>query len=210
MESSTKLQHYVGQRFGRLVVLEVYKKADANGATARCICDCGAMRIFNLRSVRRGRSRSCGCSSVERMGTGIRRSHGEGDWRHGKRSIEYSIWLDMRWRCRPSNKVARQWYFDRGIRVCERWTRYENFLADMGRRPSGMEIDRIDNDGPYSPDNCRWVTRQDNNANRGVTRYVEFEGEKILLADLAKRLGVSYRSIYHRLVTKPKRNSKKD
>ena len=168
---------------------------DPNGATALCLCDCGTERIFNLRSVRRGRSRSCGCANVERMKTGIRRAHGEADWRAGKRSHEYRVWVDMRYRCGP-NFYGRQWYYDRGIKVCGRWDDFEKFLSDMGRCPKGMQLDRIDNDGPYAPENCHWATAKTNVGNRSTTLWIRLGNEEIRLSELAERLGISYLKLY--------------
>lgn len=199
MDSPSPLSQFIAQKFGRLTVIETYKAADSNGATALCRCDCGTERVYNLRSVRRGRSRSCGCASVERMRTGIRRSHGEGDWRNGKRTVEYVAWLEMRWRCNPRNKAAKAWYSDRGIQVCERWSDYEAFLADMGRRPEGMELDRINNDGNYEPGNVRWTTKTVNVNNRRTTLRVKLGEHEVLLSELAKDLGVGYHRLYRSL-----------
>jgi hypothetical protein len=204
MEHSKRLAHLIGQRFGRLTVKEVYKKElGANSARALCGCDCGTIRTFETHSLHRGASQSCGCVTVERMtGNTIHKTHGEGDWRHGKRTPEYTIWLDMRWRCQPTNEATRKDYFEKGVRVCERWNSYENFLADMGRKTGPKyEIDRYPNEnGNYEPGNCRWATEKEQTRNRRTTPYTYFDGEYLTLAEIAERLHLPYIKIWMRTV----------
>jgi hypothetical protein len=102
----------------------------------------------------------------------------------------YSTWRSMRDRCMNPN--FRQWadYGGRGIKVCERWNDFHAFAADMGPRPEGHSIDRIDNDGDYTPENCRWATRKQQQRNRRAAVYVEIDGQKYLLAELAEMSGL--------------------
>lgn len=96
-------------------------------------------------------------------------------------------------RCYPN-------YGGRGIYVCERWHKFENFYADMGPRPStDHQIDRIDNDGPYSPENCRWATRIENMSHRRTSRLLTFEGETMSLAEWSRRVGLTTYCIFYRL-----------
>lgn len=115
------------------------------------------------------------------------------------RSRLYWVWADMLSRCRNPNHKAFQNYGGRGISVCARWASYAPFAADMGERPAGGMIDRIDNDGPYSPDNCRWATRKEQNSNRRNCIYLDDDGERVTLREYCRRHDLRYRAIAKRI-----------
>lgn len=110
----------------------------------------------------------------------------------------YSTWLGMRQRCRNPNSPQFKHYGGRGIRVCARWDKYECFVADMGEKPDGLSLERVDVDGHYSPENCRWATQTEQMRNMRITRRVTIEGQTYVAADLADILGVKTDTIVAR------------
>lgn len=111
----------------------------------------------------------------------------------------YRIWRAMLNRCENPNVVAYRDYGGRGIIVCERWRTFENFYADMGERPEGRSLDRIDNDGPYSPANCRWASRSEQSRNRRDRRKITVLGETKTIAEWAETSGLRLGTIWARL-----------
>ncbi len=125
--------------------------------------------------------------------------HGEGT-RSRRLSPEYVSWRNMRNRCTNPNVEAFADYGGRGITVCERWQWFVNFVADMGRKPTPEhELDRIDNDGDYEPGNCRWATPLEQRRNRRDVRFYDFNGERLLITEIAARTGLQRQTIEHRL-----------
>lgn len=156
--------HIIGQKFGRWTVLEnCLPKFGARHVN--CRCECGTIRDVRLRNLRRNTSSSCGCLHRELKANGFHITHGCA--RKGLHSPEYRTWESMLRRVRATKGKHYRDYVLRGVIVCDRWLVFENFLADMGPRPSSKHsIDRINNDGNYEPGNCRWATARQQRLNQ--------------------------------------------
>jgi hypothetical protein len=150
-----------GQRFGQSVVIG---QAPKRGSSLmwECACDCGE-RFVTRGSSLRGGTRSCGCANRAAIRAATL-THG------ASKTPTYRSWKCMRNRCDSSLAPNYALYGGRGIRICDRWQSFENFLADMGERPAGTSLDRINPDGDYEPNNCRWATAKQQSRNRRNSR----------------------------------------
>jgi hypothetical protein len=187
-----------GRVYGRLTVIGPGVRVK-NRAHWLCRCECGVESYKRAETLKNGQTRSCGCLRVETT-TKNKTTHGMarvGD----RRSPEYKVWASMKNRC--ADPKSQRWasYGGRGIRVCDRWLHsFENFYADMGARPSARhQIDRKDNDGPYSPDNCHWVTPLANANNKARSRLIEFGGRSMSMSQWAREVGLDSHALAYRL-----------
>lgn len=164
-----------GRKFGLLAVKSYAGLDGGKNASWNCLCDCGALCVIRGSRMRDGTTASCGCLVTTPMARiGIAR--GDGSLGKGEaHRATYATWTSMRARCLSQDHPAYPGYGARGIGICERWLdSFENFLVDMGIRPfPGAELDRMDNDGPYSPGNCQWTTTKVNSQNRRNARVID-------------------------------------
>jgi hypothetical protein len=188
------LKDLTGKRFGRLLVVQRFESDKDNKARWMCLCDCGQEKVALGANLGK-HTNSCGCLHKERARTGsIRRTHGL------RYTPEYGIWASMRRRCTDPNVKSYSEYGGRGIKVCERWHSFENFISDMGQRPSPKHsIERRDNNGNYDPSNCKWATKVEQLYNKRNTILINYKGSKITVQEARKIAGISAKTIRRRL-----------
>jgi len=186
----------VGKKFGRLLVVKQAGKDSGGNFLWSCLCDCGAIKNILGRNLKNGASQSCGCLQRQRVVEKLTK-HGRSP-KKGAHKI-YRIWTSMIQRCTNPNDGGYTTYGARGIKVCDRWSMFENFLADMGEVPEGCQLDRIDNDGDYCLSNCRWVTRKQQARNRSTTHLITHDGRTQCLSDWAKELNITSTALSFRL-----------
>lgn len=186
---------FTGKRFGRLLVLSRANDfvSEKSKATAwNCVCDCGKAVSVRASSMVVGDTKSCGC---------LRRDVFVEKSSKRTRTPEYKIYQGILARCLNQNVSRYANYGGRGIRVCKRWLdSFDNFMNDMGRRPSNSHsIERIDNNGDYCPESCKWATIEEQAKNRTSNYYIEFKGERMILNDWAKRIGINHSNLKKRI-----------
>ena len=159
-----------GKRFGRWTVLKRYTKLGYTPIRWECLCDCGNKKIVQGCNIKAGKSTSCGCLQAEIMSK--RAKHGCS--RNGK-TPEYRTWKAMHTRCYNKKQISYSRYGGRGITICDRWSDFKNFLEDMGVKPNGTSIERIDNNKGYCPENCKWATDEEQRSNKSGSRYFKID-----------------------------------
>jgi len=195
---SKRFVDITGVKFGRLTPLGIsgHRKNYPSQYCWFCKCDCG-----NIISVGRGdlvskNTSSCGCLASESKKS-VNTIHG-----HDRKGIvekTYKIWTSMRQRCRNPNDTSYHGYGGRGINVCDRWDSYANFINDMGPRPVGTSIDRINNDGDYEPSNCRWATKSEQSNNKRTSRFIEIDGIKMTMSEWELKMGLNVGMVSRRI-----------
>lgn len=179
-----------GQRYERLVVVERAPNRSDRDTNARwlCQCDCGNTSIAYGQDLQRGKVKSCGCLNAERIK------------RHGKAtSYVYGVWKQMIQRCENPKNPAYHNYGGRGISVCEEWHDFEAFFSDMGDRPKGYSIDRIENDKGYSKENCKWSTMSEQLNNTRRNRMVTLNGRTQTMEQWSQETGIGWHTLRQRI-----------
>lgn len=194
--NNTKTSNLLGFKFGRLLVLSEQGVDASSQRLFLCQCDCGTQKVIRGKSLYSGATKSCGCLQKELV-IANKTTHGQG--KIGQRTKAYNSWYSMKSRCdNPSNDRFNN-YGGRGIKYDPRWAEYENFLADMGDCPEGCTLDRMQVNGNYEKDNCRWATPKEQANNTTANRILYLNGTKRTLTQWAEHLGISVGTIYYRL-----------
>ena len=187
------MENYIGRVFERWTVTSaVFRKAlEGQKHSYVCVvCACGSEKEVRLSAIKSGTSKSCGCLAQELKSA--QKIHPAGS----KKS--YSIWHAMKNRCENVAYHGYSRYGGRGITICERWHTFSNFYSDMGNPPEGLQLDRIDNNLGYNPENCRWVTAKENNRNKSSNIRIDVNGIPISLMVLADTYGLDAKALRQR------------
>ena len=199
------MKDLAGMKFGRLSVIRYVPSTDTRHNYFLCSCECGKEKVCRADHLESGRSRSCGCLKSEKAAE-AGRGFGERVKKHGHKSDfvttpTYCTWQSMKARCFDKNHKYFKNYGARGITVCETWMEFPAFLSDMGERPSGKTLERLDNNGNYEPGNCTWATPKQQSRNKRTNRMIEAFGKSTTIAELAEEHGITYNALYGRIVT---------
>ena len=182
----------IGQKFNRLTVSGFYGKNNLGKSLWNCSCECGNNKTVLGAHLRSGHTKSCGCLQLESVTK-------HGDCKNGVRSGEYRSWEGMLRRCENPKHTRYKDYGGRGISVCERWHQFEIFLEDMGPRPHGMWLERIDNDMNYCKDNCKWATTEEQGNNTRSNVWLEFNSEVKNIAQWSAEIGIGRSTLRERI-----------
>lgn len=189
----------VGKRFGRLVVTERAENDKHQQTRWHCRCDCGSEIVVGGALLRRGGAVSCGCLKKERA-----RVLAESHITHGQsKSRMYNIWFNMKCRCHKETAPDYSRYGGRGIMVCDEWRDGFQAFYDWAMAngyQENLSIDRIDSNGNYCPENCRWVDSKVQNNNTRRNHYITYNGETLTIAQWSERCGISKNTLHSRLI----------
>lgn len=191
---NTPFKEIAGQRFGRLVALERIRK-EKNGKLKTfwvCQCDCGKKVELRIDLLNENGAKSCGCIKDEKLRERV--------YKHGMANTPtYTVWEGIIGRCNNPKNYQYSYYGGRGIKVCERWLDFQNFFTDMSEKPEGLTIDRIDVNGDYCPENCRWVDMKTQSNNRRNNHLIECDGVIKTLQQWSDETGIHIATIDRRL-----------
>lgn len=183
--------NYIGIKYNKLTVTEKLKKG------YKCQCECGNFTgIKSIYEIKSGHKKSCGCLNT------LRRKEKAASWKrthnqHGTKT--YNIWKNMRSRCNSPNSSGYYKYGAQGIKVCSRWSDFENFLEDMGKCPENHSIERINPEKNYEPSNCKWIPLADQRWNKTNSRLISYNGETKNLSKWAQETGIHRKTIDGRI-----------
>lgn len=185
------------KKFGYWEIIGPIKrpKHDKYNLAVLARCRCGKKKFVNIANIKSGKSKSCGCKP---------RTY-KTPTRHGmSNSSTYRSWVGLLQRCNNKRNKNFKRYGARGIKVCNRWFKFDNFLQDMGEKPKGFTIERVNNNGNYEKQNCIWIPKSHQANNRRTCQYYYLDGVKLNVTQLAKKLGITRDALYNRIRRKSK------
>jgi hypothetical protein len=187
-----RFRDITGQTFNRLTVVCITEMRRRGEYAWLCNCSCGGQTTLLAYLITSGRVMSCGCLGKNNLPRKMPK--------HGMATTRvYKAWAGIKDRCRNPKSTAYHNYGGRGITVCERWASFEAFISDMGPRPPGASLDRIDNNGNYEPSNCRWATPEEQGNNRRNNHRIEYNGETKTISEWTRVMGISFKVLAGRL-----------
>ena len=194
---SIKFQDIEGQKFGMLTVVGFIGINKRGNSIWCCKCECGSQWVtVHANNLKNGHTKSCGCLHLVRIEE-VNTKHGHK--RTNNVSRVYSTWISMKRRCHSPKCKHYLDYGGRGITVCDRWQKFENFLEDMGEPWKGMSIDRIDVNGNYELSNCRWATKKEQANNTRRNHLLTLNGRTQTMTQWAEEIGIKSPTLRHRL-----------
>lgn len=194
-----ELKDIRGQRFGRLTVLDLAERKDGHSSWWVCKCDCGNIKEVRRSCLVKGLTKSCGCYKRDKAREHGRKMMTKHGW-YGTRV--YNIWHQIVDRCDNPRSTQYRNYGERGIRICEEWRNHPERFCEWAMAngyEDGLSIDRIDVNGDYEPNNCRWITMEEQQTNKRNNVLITYKGKTQCIAEWSRELGVSYHRIYQRL-----------
>ena len=195
-----KHQELIGQRFNRLTILDIWKSEEKGYYMCRCRCDCGNVRENRLTYIKTGAIKSCGCIKYK-----YRPLPGNSKCVFDGRSTHplHKVWNSMLDRCENPNNPMFPSYGARGISVCKEWLDFHKFVEwsdSVGGKPDGYSLDRIDTNGNYCPENCRWADIETQQNNKRTNQYLTYKGETLSLSQWSRKLSLSRWAIQYRFM----------
>ena len=192
-----KLKDYSGEKFGRLTVIKRVENNKYNQVRWLCKCDCGNEKIVLANNLRNGETKSCGCLKKEQDYINIAHI------KHNKSNTRlYNIWEHMKHRCNNPNSKRHEFYYDKGIKVCDEWQNdfmnFYNWAINNGYQDN-LTIDRINNDGNYEPNNCRWATVTEQNNNQSTNIKIKYNNNIYTMKQFCKKYNLKRETLDYRL-----------
>ena len=185
-----------GDKYNRLTAVRFDHRGKRGEQFWLFKCSCGNEKVINVNHVKTGKTASCGCLGRELSSKRITKRNTI----HGMYlSREYESWRAMKNRCLNKKHTYYKYYGARGIKVCSSWMKFEHFYKDMGKRPAGTTLDRIDNNKGYCKNNCRWATRKEQANNRKSNHLLTFNGKTQNIKQWAEELGINHNTLFSRL-----------